>query len=170
MDINVQLTEKDLFSFHLYHSYHRVQTWLFTVLGVVIAAASFTTYNKVEIMYTLLYLVCGLIFVFYTPLHLRTSAKLAFQGNSPLTKAMRYHFDEQGVSVAFADGETTEEEGVANSITWNLIYKVVRTKKALYLYTTPKNASILPLSQVGPQEKALDELLKKELESYQYDH
>lgn len=170
MDIIVQLTEKDLFTFNLYHSYHRVQTWIFTILGVIIAGASFTTYGKVDMLYTLLYLVCGLIFVFYTPFNLRTSAKLAFKGNSPLTQAIRYHFDEQGMKVSFADGQQNPEDGVANSITWDLVYRVVSTKKALYLYTTPKNASILPLSQIGEQYNALDALLKKELESHQYDH
>ncbi|SFQ48838.1 YcxB-like protein [Lachnospiraceae bacterium XBB1006] len=170
MDIHVQLTEKDLFSFHMYHSYHRVQTWMFTILGMVITIAVFTTYNKVDLMYTLLYLICGLIFVFYTPLHLRTSTKMAFRGNGSLTQPMCYHLDEQGITVSLAEGETDIEEGIANSITWNLVYKVVKTKKAYYLYTTPKNASILPLSQIGQQQEALEELLKKELESFQYDN
>lgn len=168
MDIRVRLTEKDLFSFHLYHSYHRLQTWIFTILGVVIAVISFTTYGKVDFLYTLLYFVCGLLFVFYTPFQLRTSSKMAFRGNGPLTQEMIYHFDEQGLSVTYADENRENEEGVTNSITWDLVYKVVKTSKALYLYTTPRNASILPMTQIGEQEQQLDNLLKKELESFQY--
>ncbi|MBE5902196.1 MAG: YcxB family protein [Lachnospiraceae bacterium] len=172
MDIKVQLTSKDFLTFQMYHAYHRVQTWVFTILGAAITVLAFTMFNKVEITYSLIYLACGLFFVGYTPLHLRNRAKMAFRGDSPLTKAMTYHFDEQGVTVHFVDpqAETEEESEVESSVTWEQVYRVRVTKEAVYLYTSPRNASILPLEQIGDKQNALKELFQKELKGHQYDH
>lgn len=172
MDIKVQLTSKDFLTFQMYHAYHRVQTWVFTILGAVIVVLAFTMFPKVEITYALLYLACGLFFVGYTPLHLRSRARMAFRGNSPLANAMTYHFDEQGITVHFVDPqvETEAEAEVENSVTWEQIYRVRLTKEAVYLYTSPRNASILPLAQIGDKLDALRDLFQKELKGHQYDH
>lgn len=170
MEIRIQLTEKDLFSFNMYHSYHRVQTWLFTILGIIIMGLSFSTYGKIDITYTLLYFFAGMVFAFYTPLNLWTSAKLLMKTKNPVTMIMKYQFDENGITVAFAKEEQEMKNDAASSIEWSGVYKVVETKKAFYIYTSPKNASILPLSQVGDKTEKLRELLRKELESFKYGH
>lgn len=171
MEVTIQLKEKDLFSFNLYHSYHRIQTWLFTILGVIITILSFTTYQKVEMMYSMLYFAAGMIFIFYTPLNLRTSAKIAFRGDSPLCQAMHYRFDEKGIAVCLEDGKMdSEKTDAVDSITWDLVFKVVETKKAILIYTSPKNASILPLEQLGDKTESLREIFRKELEPFKYGH
>ena len=173
MDITVQLTEKDLFSFHLYHTYHRIQTYVFLLVGIAITILSFTTFRKVEITYSLLYFACGLFFIFYTPLHLRNSVRMTFKAGGPVTKAMNYHFDEQGISVRYVDtdSQTQQQETEAvSSIAWELVYKVVLSGNAVYIYTTPRNASILPNAQVGEQMEGLKALFGKELEKFQYVH
>lgn len=170
MSVRIQLKEKDLFSFNMYHSYHRVQTWLFTILGIVIIGLSFTTYQTIDITYTLLYFFAGLIFIFYTPINLRTSAKLAMKMKNPISQAMNYNFSESGLTVAFAESDQEVAADATTSISWNQVFKVVETKKAIYLYTSPKNASILPKEQLGTQLDALKSILEKELESYKYGH
>lgn len=166
MEIRIQLTEKDLFAFNMYHSYHRIQTWLFTILGIVIMGLSFTTYGKVDIAYTLLYFLAGVIFAFYTPINLRTSAKLAMKSNKPVSMAMKYRLDEKGIAVAFAEEQNIEQTDAASSIMWSQVFKVKETKNAFYLYTSPKNASIFPKDQLNERSEEFRTMIKKEVESY----
>ncbi|MCR4955740.1 MAG: YcxB family protein [Lachnospiraceae bacterium] len=170
MDITIQLKESDLISFQMYYSYRKIQTWIFTILGVAILVLSFTTVNKVEVMYTMLYIFAGVMFMFYTPLNIRSSAKRAFKLGLPVSQPMKYHFDEQGVAVGFADQSANNAPAMdtANSITWDMVYKVEETKKAILLYTSPKNASILPLEQLGEKAEELKQLFKQELEPFKY--
>ena len=168
MDFRIKVTEKDVLSFHLYHSYHKVQTWLFTILGVVITLLSFTTYGEIDVMYTMLYFMCGLVFVFYTPLSLRSNAKRSVRGNGPLSMAVEYRFSEEGVEVSYVDAESQEEEENSGSVTWEQVFKIVETKKAFYLYTSPRSASILPKDQLQGNVEKLQSLFRKELEPFKY--
>lgn len=168
MSFRIKVTQKDVLSFQLYHNYHKVQTWLFTLLGVVIAALSFTTFGKVDVMYTMLYFVCGLVFIFYTPISLRGYAKRAVKENGPLSMALEYRFDEDGIAVSCEGAQEQAGEETCNSITWEQVYKVVETGKAFYLYTSPRSASILPKDQLQENGEKLKSLFRKELESFKY--
>lgn len=168
MNITIKVTEKDVRSFYLYHNYHKVQTWLFTILGIVITVLAFTTYGDIDLMYTLLYIVCGLVFVFYTPLNLRNNAKRSVNGNGPLSMAVEYRFDEAGIQVSYVDAQQQNEGDTSGSVTWEQVYKVAETKTALYVYTSPRSASILPKDQLGEKEETLKSIFRKELEPFKY--
>lgn len=174
----IKLQEKDLFSFNMYHSYHRFQTWGFLVLGLVLIGVSLYTFNQIETVYSLFYIAAGLLFIFYTPYNLKLSAKHAMKRNDALNSAMEYVFNKNGITVGFASQEavegddTTEDEdedetsGVKTHVTWKEIYKVVNTKKAIYLYTSPRNASILPKDQLEGKLDALQNVIKENVESF----
>jgi len=164
-EFDIRLQQKDLYQFNMYHSYHKVQTWLFTVLGIVIFALSFITINQIEVTYTLLYAVCGLLFVFYTPVNLRTTVKFRMKEGSPLTKKLHYCFSEKGINVSLAQQEMTENTEQAQSVGWSQIYRVVETKKQILIYTSRVNASVLPKGQIT-QIDELRSLLQQYLPSH----
>ena len=168
MNITIKVTQKDVQSFYLYHNYHKFQTWLFTILGIVITVLSFTTYGNIDVMYTMLYFVCGLVFVFYTPLNLRNNARRAVNGNGPLSMAVAYRFDEEGIHVSYVDAQDQGNETESGSVTWEQVYKVVETKTAFYVYTSPRSASILPKEQLQEKEETLKTIFRKELEPFKY--
>lgn len=170
MEVTIKLEAKDVFAFNLYHSYHRIQTWIFTVVGIVITVLSFTTFQTVDMMYTLLYFFCGLIFIFYTPFSLWTSAKLTVRGQGPLSIPVVYGFTEDGISAAYEGDTAQENDAAATSVPWDAVYKIVQKKNALYIYTSPKSASILPYAQLKDQKETLLELLNKKVESFKYGH
>lgn len=168
MNFRIKVTEKDVLSFHLYHSYHKAQTWLFTILGLVITVLSFTTYGNIDVMYTMLYLVCGVMFVVYTPLTLRNNAKRSVKAGGALSFTVEYRFGEEGVAVSYVDVPEQEGNEATGSVTWEQVYKVVETKKAFYLYTSPRSASILPKDQLQGNVEKLQNLFRKELEPFKY--
>lgn len=171
VEFDVQLKKQDVFRFNMYHSYHRFQTWFFTVLGVVITFLGFTTFDEVELMYTMMYILCGLIFVFYTPLNLHTASKLAMKKGNPLSAKLHYTFSEAGVGVSYADDrpETEEEEmerASTQMVDWKQLYRIVETGRYVFIYTSRVNASILPKEQIGEQLVLLKELMTQEVSSY----
>ena len=169
IELDIKITEKDLFGFNMYHSYHSIQTWLFAGLGVVITGLALTTFNKVDITYTMLYILAGLLFVFYTPINLKTQSKLAMRTGGAISEKMKYEFSESGIKVSLSECDDKEmKDSTATSVPWALIFKIKETKKAFYIYTSPKNASILPKVQIGDKEAMLKELFRKELETYKY--
>lgn len=161
-EFNIKLKEKDLFRFNMYHSYHKVTTWLFTIIGIVIFALSFTTLDEIETSYTMMYWACGLIFVFYTPFNLRTSAKLRMKEGSPMTKSLHYVFSEAGISVSYAEDE---EEGVNQTVAWSQLYRVIETKRQMLIYTSRINASVLPKEQIVDLD-ALREIFTSNIPAY----
>lgn len=166
IEFDVQLGQKDVFAFNMYHSYHRVQIWFFTILGVVITALSFTTLDEVDPMYTVLYFVCGCLFILYTPFSLRTSAKFAMRQGSPMASKLHYIFSPEGVAVRYADEEKQEDANEATpAVSWKQLYKVVETGKYFFIYTSRVNASILPKTQVGDVE-AFKSLLQEFVPDY----
>ena len=161
VEFDIKLQEKDLFRFNMYHSYHKVSIWIFTLLGVAIFALSFTTINEIEATYTMLYWLCGLIFIFYTPLNLKTTVKFSMKDGSPLSKTLHYEFLADGVVVNCAD-DGKKQTQVAP---WTQIYRVVETKHQVLIYTSRVNASVLPKEQIE-QLDLLKEIFKEHLPSY----
>jgi len=165
----IKLTDKDVFSFQIFHAYRQLQTWIFIMVGLLILVLTGYTYGAVDMTYTGLYAICGLLFIFYTPLNLRNSSKHAVKGDAPLAQKIRYEFSDSGIKSAFATDVSLETkakgENQAASVAWKQVYKIKETKSAFYIYTSTKNASILPKNQLKDEE-ALRQLLKKNVETF----
>ncbi len=163
-EFDVQLQQKDLFRFNMYHSYHRVNTWLFTILGIVIFVLSFTTINDIDPTYVMMYWFCSLVFVFFTPINLWTTTKLRMKEDSPLRQKLHYTFSETGIEV-YAVNEEGEGEPQGQKVDWSQIYRVVETKHQVLVYTSRINASILPKEQISRMDN-LKDVLSKQMPSH----
>lgn len=168
-EFDVKLQQKDLFRFNMYHSYHKVQIWLFTFLGIAILALSMTTLDEIEATYTLLYWLCSLLFIFYTPVNLYTTSKFRMREGSPLTKKLHYIFSKSGIEVSYADEldreENDEVQAQRQILDWNVIYRVIETKRQILIYTSRVNASILPKEQIE-QIDELKQVLRESVPAY----
>ncbi len=154
LEFDIKLQESDLFRFNMYHSYHKVGTWMFTFIGLVIFVISFTTMDEITANYTMLYRACGLLLIFYTPVNLKTTAKLRMRQNSSLAKTLRYNFSERGICVSYAEteGEDVHEAADETIVSWNELYRIIETKTLLLIYTSRINASVLPKAQIPDME------------------
>ena len=79
--IFVQMTEKALFDFMLFHTYSKFAGFLSNVLGMAVAFIGIilTIMNKATIGQLVLYLVAAAIFVSFTPIQLKMRAKKQMQ-------------------------------------------------------------------------------------------
>lgn len=66
-EFEVTITDKDMFRFNIYHAYHGFQGILATLVGVWVLIMAVITFSRVNIFYTILYVVLGVVFLIYVP-------------------------------------------------------------------------------------------------------
>ncbi|MCR4585525.1 MAG: YcxB family protein [Lachnospiraceae bacterium] len=134
LKIKANMSTAVLYDYLVHHSYTSAEGILgtcFGMLGVIIFLK--TSYP--------LYLVIGLLLIFYLPVNLRYKASLAMHTNPAFKKPLEYEFGAGGFTVSQG-----EERG---EISWDKCTKAVSTRLSIVIYTGKKNASILPRKDIG---------------------
>lgn len=157
-EFEVKLTDKDMYRFNLYHAYHGFQGIIATLVGVWVLIMAAITFGKVSVMYTILYLVFGVVFLVYVPVSLYLRSKRQIQASAVLKQALRYRVDDDGIHVF--QGEETAD------LQWKQIYKIVATKSNLLIYSSRVNAYVIPREAVGDQYETVVGLAVNHLEGY----
>lgn len=151
-EYKVKLTEKDLFNFMMYHNYHGIQGKLGIIVAALAFAAAAVTFGNVEMLYTVAYIVCGVVFLLYTPISLRFKAKKQFVLIPDLREEMTYTFDDEKIVSAMKDQSA--------EVQWIKIFKVVGTKGYLYIYTDRMHSTIIPKEALGDQFNELADFIE----------
>ena len=150
VEFDAAITEKDMYRFNLYHAYHGFQGICATLVGFWVLVTAALTFGKVEVQYTLLYIVFGIVFLVYVPASLYLRSKKQIQGSEVL--------DDAGIHVS-QGGQTADLE-------WKQIYKMVSTKSSLLVYSNRVNAYVIPREAVGQQYETVVALAVNHMEGY----
>ena len=143
-EIDVQIKASDLYDYSLRHSYTSLGGLLSTIVGVLMIYAYFAKNASP------LYLIFGLIVVFYIPINLfLMSRQQAMQ--EPFQKPLHYAFYENGMEVS--------QDDLKDMIGWDYIVKAVATSKSIIVYTGKNRASIFPRRDLQPDATALIRVL-----------
>lgn len=159
ISLDIKITAKDLFRFNMNQAYKGIQGILSIVLPMLFFAYAITTFGQAEIIYTILYVVLGVVFLAYVPVSLwLRSKKVVADPNNALSKTLHYEFQEEVIRVS------VEEESV--EFKWENIFQMKTSGNLLLVYTNRINAYILPLEQVGDKYEELSKLAHVKLEKY----
>ena len=143
-EIDVQIKASDLYDYSLRHSYTSLGGLLSTIVGVLMIYAYFAKNASP------LYLIFGLIVVFYIPINLfLMSRQQAMQ--ETFQKPLHYAFYENGMEVS--------QDALKDMIEWDYIVKAVATSKSIIVYTGKNRASIFPRRDLQPDATALIRVL-----------
>ena len=143
-EIDVQIKASDLYDYSLRHSYTSLGGLLSTIVGVLMIYAYFAKNASP------LYLIFGLIVVFYIPINLfLMSRQQAMQ--ETFQKPLHYAFYENGMEVS--------QDDLKEMIGWDYIVKAVETSKSIIVYTGKNRASIFPRRDLQPDATALIRVL-----------
>ena len=143
-EIDVQIKASDLYDYSLRHSYTSLGGLLSTIVGVLMIYAYFAKNASA------LYLIFGLIVVFYIPINLfLMSRQQAMQ--ETFQKPLHYAFYENGMEVS--------QDDLKEMIGWDYIVKAVATSKSIIVYTGKNRASIFPRRDLQPDATALIRVL-----------
>lgn len=133
MELDVQITKKDLYDYQLYHAYTSPSGLFGTIAGCLFIVGFINTGTP-------LYLVIGAFIILYFPWTLRIRA--ASQAQSPVFKEpLHYKLSEEGLEISAG-----EEKQL---VSWESITKVSATGKTIMLYTSRVNAFLFPKRVLG---------------------
>lgn len=157
--LDIKIDAKNLYRFNMNQAYKGSQGILSIILPLLAFAYAVTTFGQVDIIYTIMYVVLGIVFLAYVPVSLWLRAnKVINDPNNALSKTLHYEFAEDAIRVS------VEEESV--EFKWENIYQMKTAGDLLLIYTNRINAYILPLTQVGDQYEVLSALAHSKLEKY----
>ena len=159
-EFDVAITSKDMYRFNMYHAYHGFQGIFATIIGIFVLIVAIITYGKIDIMYTILYVVFGVVFLVYVPVSLYKHSKQQILSSEVLRHALHYKVDEEGVHLSQND-QTAD-------LPWNQSYKVVSTKSNLLIYSSRVNAYVNPRETIGTDYETVAKLAEKHLEKYRF--
>lgn len=149
----VNMTDKIMYDFLLYHSYTSASGMLTTLVGVGCFILAVYKGANGESQSAILFAALGFMLLFSTPFTLKSSAKNQVKNTEMFKKPLKYEVTEKGISVT-QDGESAENA-------WDNILKVVSTGKSLVIYITRVRAIILPKEAMGDDYPAVVELISK---------
>ena len=158
IEFDITLTSKDMYRFNMYQMYSGFHGWFSVVISIVIFVMAVRTYGQVEPMYTVLYVMFGIVFLIYLPGSLYLRSKHSLAASEVLRNALHYTVGENGFAVS--QGEASAE------LPWTQIYKLVVTKSNVLVYSSRRNAYIIPREQLGDAYGALVKLAEAKLEKF----
>lgn len=161
VEFDINLNEKDLYQFSMYHNYTSFQGILSIFVGIAAFVAAVITREQVDPMYTVLYIFFGIAILLYMPITLRMSTRHQMAKSEQLKQTLHYRIDEEGITVM-----QREQTAV---LPWNQVYRLKETKGNILIYSTRINAFIFPKEQLKSEAyESLKEIAKNNLEKYRY--
>ncbi len=157
-EFDVNLTPQDMYKFNMYHTYHGMHGVLSIVMAIFVFVVAAVTWREVDTAYTVIYIILGLLFVFYMPLNLWIHAKMQMQKSEALRNTQHFIVDDTGITIVQGEEQATLE--------WNKIYKVVSTKSNLLVYSTRVNAYVFPRRDLGEHYEPICAMMREKLEKY----
>lgn len=158
VSFDVKLQAKDLYRFNMYQTYSGIHGWVSIVLAILSWVMAGATFGQAELPYTVMYIVCGFLFLFYLPVTLWVRANATIRTNAVLSGTLHYEVSEECIRVT--QGEDSGE------LPWDMIYKMVSNKNQVLIYSNRINAYIIPREQIVEQYDSLREIAQKKLEKF----
>ena len=150
-EFDFQMDENTLGDFY---KSHNTGGFLWPMIGVFAIGLAIISGGTTPISYRLLYVLFGLLFIFYIPFDLKRKAKKQVKTNPYYAQPIHYILDEEGVTTIQGDNEA--------KVTWDKFSKVKLTKKSMFLYMRNKNACVFSLNVFGKElDQAYDWIKSK---------
>lgn len=147
--LDVHMNAGVLYDYMLSHAYSGASGILGTCFGFLGIVAFARTHFP-------LYLIMGILLIFYLPVHLRYRAAMQMQMTESFKQPLHYVVDREGISVS--QGEQTE------CVAWEQCLKAVSTRKSIVVYTGKKNATVFPRADLGEYTAALIAVIVENME------
>ena len=152
VEFDVMMTTGKMYDYMLRHTFTSFAGIVGEVLGVVLVAGFFVTGQW-------LYLIAGIICVFYQPLALYTGARRQVSKNEVFKQPLHYVLDDTGITVKSGDA--------TDSLPWNKMYKAVSTTRSVIVYTGRINACIFPKEDMGDKKDEVIRLISTHMDPKQ---
>ncbi|MCR5590417.1 MAG: YcxB family protein [Lachnospiraceae bacterium] len=151
-EFDVKMTTGKMYDYMLRHTFASFAGIVGEALGIVLLIGFFAAHQWI-------YLLAGVICVFYQPIALYLRSGQQVKKNKVFAAPLHYTVDETGITVRTEDAE--------DSITWDKLYKAVSTSRSIILYTSRVNACIFPKEDMGEQKDTVIALISTHMDPKQ---
>ena len=152
VEFDVKMTTGKMYDYMLRHTFTSFAGIVGELLGIVLVIGFFA-YGQ------WLYLLAGIVCVFYQPVALYLRARRQVRTNAVFSAPLHYRLDEAGITVT--SGEDTDSMG------WDKMYKAVSTSRSVIVYTNRINACIFPKDDMGDKKDAAIALISSHMDPKQ---
>lgn len=146
IEFDVKMTTGKMYDYMLRHTFTSFSGIVGEVLGILLVSGFFVSANETK---RWLYLIGGIVVVFYQPVSLYLRSKRQVATNEVFKEPLHYILDEKGITVQ--SGENSD------SMEWTRMYRAVSTVSSIIIYTNRINACIFPKIDMGDKK---DEIIK----------
>lgn len=144
LEFQTKITTNILFDYMLHHTYNSPSGILGGGIGSLLVIGFFGTQN-------ILYLLAGLVLLFYLPCSLYLSSMKQMQNTPAFKEPLTYKLNEEGIQVS--------QSGQSQLQRWENMYKAVSTRNSIIIYNTKVNAWIFPRSDMGAMTPRVIEMI-----------
>ncbi|MBP5383735.1 MAG: YcxB family protein [Lachnospiraceae bacterium] len=151
IEFDVKMTVGKMYDYMLYHTFHGMQGILGEMVGILLIIGFVITDP-----HKWLYLIFGLIVLFYLPVALFINAARQVRLQPAFQDKLHYILSDEGIEVHL--GEQVDSQP------WENMQKAVSTSKNLIIYTGKNTASLFPRADLGDQEVAVIEMISTHMD------
>lgn len=151
VEFDVKMTTAKMYDYMLYHTFHGLQGLLGEMVGILLIIGFIVTDPHKWI-----YLIFGLIVIFYLPVTLYFNAKRQVSLQPVFKDTLHYILSDEGIEVHVGDQ--------VDSQPWEKMHKAVSTSKNIIIYTSKNTASLFPRADLGDQETKVIEMISTHMD------
>lgn len=160
VSFDIKLSPEDLYRFNMYQNYTSANGIVSILVGLISFVMAGIAWNSRSFQYMLLYILVGILILFYIPVTLWGRAKHTIKTNEVLAGTLHYTLTQEAVCVTQKD-QTGE-------LPWDQIYKMVCTGRQVLIYSNRINAYIIPKEQLGTKFDDVVRIARKQLPPYRF--
>ena len=154
-EFDFQMDEKTLTDFYMSYNMGGFSGFVWPIIGVIAIVIAILSKDATPMTYRLLYVIFGLLFIFYIPLDLKKKAKKQLKTNPYYAQPIHYILNEEGVTTTQGEHEATVE--------WKNFSRMKLTKKSMILYMRNRNACVFSLDVFGDDLEKAKEWIKSKI-------
>lgn len=150
IECKIKIYKKDMRHFLFHHTYSRFSGWfgvIISLIALLMIIIGRNTYSAAEIV---ILAVLALLFTVVRPLQIVQQAGRQVTRQKMFLNPIFYNICKDGIVIR-------QDEQFAN-VLWEQIRNVVETKKAIFVYTSPIMAFILPKDQLSNAEEIAERI------------
>lgn len=140
-EFDFQMDEKTLGDFYKSHNMGGISGFMWPMIGVFAIVLAIVSGETTPTAYRIVYVLFGLMFIFYIPWDLKRKAKKQVKANPYYAQPIHYIMDEEGITSIQGESEA--------KVSWDKFSKVKITKKSMFIYMRNKSACVLSLDVFG---------------------
>lgn len=141
---SVQMTEKEVYRYTLYHTYHRFSGMLGLCLAAIAVLNLVMNFQDMSDQAKTIMIIIALWPTVLDPLMMKSRCKAQVKRNKAYQKALQYCID--------ADGITVSQNEESQTIAWDKLMKIVETRTQFLVYSSRIYAFVFPKSMMNGQE------------------